>query len=208
MNIDFDKGNGLVPAIVQDARSRAVLMLGYMNAEALAATRRSGRVTFFSRSKNRLWTKGESSGNFLQLADIRVDCDGDTLLVQAIPVGPACHTGATTCWGEPAGGNVQFLEQLEATILSRKSTNAGKSYTASLFASGINRIAQKVGEEAVEVVIAAKDAEPQALKEESADLLYHLLVLLAEKNVALGDVVDVLQRRSGAKAVAADAGVQ
>lgn len=192
---DFDKmSDGLVPAIVQDAQTAAVLMLGYMNAAALQQTQETGLVTFFSRSKQRLWTKGEESGNVLRLRSIALDCDNDTLLIQAEPAGPVCHTGADTCWNQP---NVapDFLHQLENIILERRATAPEGSYTAQLFASGIAKMAQKVGEEAVETVIEALGNDRERLLNESADLLYHLLVLFAAKEIRLNDVENVLLSR-------------
>jgi phosphoribosyl-AMP cyclohydrolase / phosphoribosyl-ATP pyrophosphohydrolase len=198
-NIDFSKGNGLIPAIIQDSRTRRVLMLGYMNAEALAATQTDGRVTFYSRSKGRLWTKGETSEHYLLVKNIQVDCDGDTLLIQAEPQGPVCHTGAATCFGDTPADNLYFLQELAALIHDRWLHPTTRSYTCLLFSKGLNKIAQKVGEEAIELVIEAKDDNPQLFKNEAADLLYHLLVLLEAKNVPLADVVAVLQgRHSGA----------
>jgi phosphoribosyl-ATP pyrophosphohydrolase/phosphoribosyl-AMP cyclohydrolase len=195
MQIDFQKSpDGLVPAIIQDAVTRKVLMLGYMNREALEQTIAEGKVTFFSRSKNRLWTKGEESGNFLLVKDMKADCDQDTILVQATPVGPVCHTGADTCWDEQNIGN-DFLAKLEDIIADRKNNPTDKSYTASLFARGINKIAQKVGEEAVEVVIEAKDNNDTLFLNESADLLFHYLILLQAKGFHLSDVISVLKER-------------
>ncbi len=193
--INFDKSAGLVPAIIQDAFTQKVLMLGYMDKAALIKTLSGNNVTFFSRSKNRLWTKGETSGNFLRMVDIKVDCDNDTLLIQAQPQGPACHTGADTCFKEDNKSNVFFLEKLKTTIRDRHLNPSDSSYTSSLFAKGINKVAQKVGEEAVEVVIEAKDDNEELFKNETADLLYHLLVLIEAKNVELNDVVKVLQER-------------
>ncbi len=195
MKIDFEKGEGLVPAIVQHAHTREVLMQGYMNAEALAQTQANGHVTFFSRSKNRLWTKGESSGHFLDFVSVAVDCDGDSLLIQAIPHGPTCHNGTSSCWGE--GDARGFLHQLEAVIQDRRNNPSDKSYTASLLARGINKVAQKVGEEAVELVIEAKDDNRELFLGEAADLMYHYLVLLAAKGVELGEVEAVLKGRHG-----------
>ena len=192
--IDFAKGNGLVPAIVQDADTGKVLMLGYMNKEALEKTLRDGKVTFFSRSKRRIWQKGEHSGNFLRLVDIRSDCDHDTLLVLARPRDPVCHTGADTCWAE-TNRHVNFLGYLERTIHSRKGADPHVSYTAQLFARGLNKIAQKVGEEAVELIIEAKDENEKLFLNEAADLMYHYLVLLAAKGYQLEDVVRVLEKR-------------
>ncbi len=197
MNLNFDKyTDGLVPAIVQDAETRAVLMLGFMNGEALEKTRSSQRVTFFSRSKGRLWTKGETSGNYLDLVSMSADCDEDTLLILARPVGPVCHTGAATCFkDENRADSLHFLTELETVIARRRSELSDDSYVSQLFASGLNRIAQKVGEEAVETVIAAKDNDVGALKNEAADLIFHLLILLKEKGCGLEDIVEVLRQR-------------
>lgn len=193
---DFDKmPDGLVPAAVQDARTGRLLMLGYMNAEALAQTQQTGRVTFFSRSKNRLWTKGESSGHVLHVRDIRLDCDGDALLIHADPAGPVCHTGADTCWDE-TNRSFGVLADLEAVIQARRGADADSSYTARLFAAGVHKIAQKVGEEAVETVIEALRDDRERLLEEGADLLYHFLVLLAARDLSLRDVEAVLERRA------------
>lgn len=192
--LDFDKGDGLIPVIVQDTTTQVVLMLGYMNEEALQTSLKTQKVTFFSRSKNRLWTKGESSGNFLELVSIAADCDKDTLLVQANPIGPTCHTGSDTCFDEK-NENGNFLWHLERVIQSRKGASAESSYTAKLFQKGINKIAQKVGEEAVELVIEAKDDNDELLLGEAADLMYHYLVLLAAKDKSLEDVMAVLQER-------------
>jgi phosphoribosyl-ATP pyrophosphohydrolase/phosphoribosyl-AMP cyclohydrolase len=194
MIIDFSKyPDGLVPAIVQDAVSSKVLMLGYMNAEALEKTKADGRVTFFSRSKQRLWTKGETSGNILLVKEIKSDCDNDTLLIKATPTGPVCHTGADTCFHED---NSSFsLEQLEAVIADRKNNPSETSYTSSLFTKGINTIAQKVGEEAVELVIESKDSDKEKFLGEAADLLYHYLVLLQAKNCRLREVINKLSAR-------------
>ncbi|MDR6566975.1 phosphoribosyl-ATP pyrophosphatase /phosphoribosyl-AMP cyclohydrolase [Chitinophaga ginsengisegetis] len=195
MQIDFQKSpDGLVPAIIQDAITNKVLMLGYMNRESLEKTVLDGKVTFFSRSKNRLWTKGEESGNFLMVKDLMVDCDQDTILIKASPVGPVCHTGADTCWDEKNVDN-NFLSTLENIITDRKNNPSDKSYTASLFAKGINKIAQKVGEEAVEVVIEAKDNNDELFLNESADLLFHYLILLQAKGFQLSDVISVLKQR-------------
>ncbi len=196
VDIDFSKGDGLCPAIIQDPQSRKVLMLGYMNQEALDLTVSSGKVTFYSRSKQRLWTKGESSGNFLLYAEHRIDCDKDALLVYASPVGPTCHTGDDTCWNEdnqaPASA---FLDHLEGIISDRKNDPSEDSYTSSLFKKGVNKIAQKVGEEAVELVIEAKDDNDDLFLGEAADLMFHYLVLLQQKNLKLEDVIDVLKER-------------
>ncbi len=195
MKIDFEKGNGLVPAIVQDSSTNKVLMLGYMNKEALEKTEAEGKATFFSRTKNRLWTKGETSGNYLNVEKIIADCDNDTLLIKAVPQGPACHTGKDTCFDEVNEQSMNFLLYLENVILDRKANPSESSYTTSLFKEGINKIAQKVGEEATEVVIDSVADNRERLKEESADLLYHLLVLLAEKEISLNEVINVLEKR-------------
>ncbi|WP_291140643.1 MULTISPECIES: bifunctional phosphoribosyl-AMP cyclohydrolase/phosphoribosyl-ATP diphosphatase HisIE [unclassified Flavobacterium] len=196
MNIDIKSSHGLIPAIIQDSETKNVLMLGYMNEESLQKTIETQKVTFFSRSKQRLWTKGEESGNFLNLVSIKNDCDGDTLLIQAKPVGPTCHTGADTCWQEENKENYGFISQLENTIKTRReNADSEKSYVASLFEKGINKIAQKVGEEAVEVVIEAKDDNDDLFLSESADLLFHYLILLQAKGFQLNDVVDVLKKR-------------
>ncbi|WP_305881780.1 bifunctional phosphoribosyl-AMP cyclohydrolase/phosphoribosyl-ATP diphosphatase HisIE [Flavobacterium sp. B183] len=196
MNVDIKSAHGLIPAIIQDAETKNVLMLGYMNEESLQKTIETQKVTFFSRSKQRLWTKGEESGNFLNLVSVKNDCDGDTLLIQANPVGPTCHTGADTCWQEENKENYGFLSTLENTIKTRReNADSEKSYVASLFEKGINKIAQKVGEEAVEVVIEAKDDNDDLFLSESADLLFHYLILLQAKGYQLNDVVDVLKKR-------------
>ena len=195
MKVDFEKyAGGLAPAIVQDAETRKVLMLGFMNAEAFEKTRSSGRVTFFSRSRQQLWTKGETSGNFLEVSEIAIDCDADTILIKAQPAGAVCHTGADTCFNE-RNEAADFLFELEKIIRERKNQPAESSYTSKLFAKGLNKIAQKVGEEAVELIIEAKDDDPQLFKAEAADLLYHLLVLFAEKNIALNEVLETLKQR-------------
>ena len=193
MLIDFSKTNGLVPVIIQNYQNQQVLMLGYMNEEAYAKTQSEGKVTFFSRSKNRLWTKGETSGNFLIVKDILVDCDNDTILIKADPIGPTCHTGSTTCFKEETAKG--FLYELQQTICQRIDENDVDSYTNKLFRKGINKVAQKVGEEAVELVIEAKDNNEDLFKNEAADLLYHLLILLKTKNVKLEDVELVLKNR-------------
>ncbi len=195
MNINFEKGGGLVPAIIQDWQTGKVLMLGYMNEEALNKTRNEGKVTFYSRTKGRLWTKGETSGNFLNVKDIILDCDQDTLLIKADPIGPTCHTGADTCFDEFNGSNALFLHYLQEIISERRNSTADKSYTKSLFDKGINKIAQKVGEEAVELVIEAKDDNDELFKNEAADLLFHLLVLLEAKGFKLEDIIGVLADR-------------
>lgn len=191
--LDFKKLNGLIPCIVQDSVTLRVLMLGFMNEEAFEKTIASKQITFFSRSKQRLWTKGETSGNLLHLVDMKMDCDSDTLLAIASPAGPACHTGADTCFNETNQSNgLEFLEQI---ILDRKSNPKAGSYTNSLFDSGINKVAQKVGEEAVELVIEAKDNNRDLFVGEAADLMYHYLVLLAAKDIRLQDVVALLRQR-------------
>lgn len=196
MEIDIKSAHGLIPAIIQDSETKNVLMLGYMNEESLQKTIETQKVTFFSRSKQRLWTKGEESGNFLNLVSIKNDCDGDTLLIQAKPVGPTCHKGADTCWQEPNEANYGFISHLENTIKTRReNADSEQSYVASLFAKGINKIAQKVGEEAVEVVIEAKDDNDDLFLSESADLLFHYLILLQAKGYQLNDVVEVLKKR-------------
>lgn len=195
MKVDFSKyTDGLVPAIIQDDTTGKVLMLGFMNEEALAKTQELNKVTFFSRSKNRLWTKGEESGNFLILKSISSDCDEDSLLIKVDPVGPVCHTGADTCWGEK-NSNSNFLFQLEKIIVDRKNNPSEKSYTSSLFEKGINKIAQKVGEEAVELVIEAKDNDADLFKNEAADLLFHYLILLQAKGHSLSEIQDILISR-------------
>lgn len=196
MTINFDKSpDGLVPAVIQDADTGKVLMLGYMNAEAYEKTEAENIVTFFSRSKQRLWTKGETSSNFLHVAEILTDCDGDTLLIKVLPAGPTCHTGADTCFDETNQGKGQFLNYLQDIIHDRKVNPTDESYTTSLFRKGINKIAQKVGEEAVELVIEAKDDNDDLFRGEAADLLFHFLVLLEQKSMNLDDIVGVLQQR-------------
>lgn len=194
MNIDFAKNGGLVPVIIQDARDQRVLMLGYMNREAFDTTEREGRVTFFSRSRNRLWTKGETSGNFLEVKEIKTDCDSDTLLIKAVAAGPVCHEGSISCFREESAKG--FLYTLEETISSRIKEGKEGSYTNRLFSKGINKIAQKVGEEAVELVIEAKDNNDILFKEEAADLMYHFLVLLKARNISLEEIEEVLKTRS------------
>ncbi len=195
-NPNFDKSpDGLIPAVIQDAQTSKVLMLGYMNQEAYEKTITENRVTFFSRSKQRLWTKGETSANFLHVRELLLDCDGDTLLIKVDPAGPTCHTGADTCFDEVNRGKGQFLNQLQAVIHHRKVNPTEQSYTASLFKRGVNKIAQKVGEEAVELVIEAKDHNDDLFRGEAADLLFHFLVLLEQKSIPLDDVIAVLQER-------------
>jgi phosphoribosyl-ATP pyrophosphohydrolase/phosphoribosyl-AMP cyclohydrolase len=195
MTIDFDKDKGLVPAVIQDVRTNKVLMLGFMNKEAFEKTQLEKKVTFFSRSKGRLWTKGETSGNFLHVKEISVDCDKDSLLIKVIPDGPTCHTGADTCWNEKNEGKAAFLQHLKSVIRERKNNPTDKSYTSSLFAKGINKVAQKVGEEAVELVIEAKDDNDDLFKGEAADLLFHLLVLFEQKGIDFDEVIEVLEKR-------------
>jgi len=195
MKVDFSKySDGLVPAIIQDDITGKVLMLGFMNEAALAKTQELNKVTFFSRSKNRLWTKGEESGNFLLLKSISSDCDEDSLLIKVDPVGPVCHTGADTCWSEK-NSTYNFLFELEEIIVDRKNNPSEKSYTSSLFEKGINKIAQKVGEEAVELVIEAKDNDADLFKNEAADLLFHYLILLQAKGHSLSEIQDILISR-------------
>ena len=196
-NLNFNKNpDRLIPAIIQDATTKTVLMLGYMNEEAYQKTISSQKITFFSRTKNRLWTKGEESGNFLNLVSIEADCDNDTLLIQVNPTGPVCHTGAETCWQQPNKTAFGFLSELENTIQLRKENGESeKSYVASLFAKGINKIAQKVGEEAIEMVIEAKDSNDDLFLSESADLLFHYLILLKAKGFELNDIVEILKKR-------------
>jgi len=196
MNPNFSKSqNGLLPAIIQDSVTKTVLMLGYMNREAFQKTKETKQVTFYSRSKKRIWVKGEESGNFLKLVKIKVDCDQDAILITANPQGPTCHTGTDSCWGETNQSHYGFLTELEEIITERKKTNDDNSYVASLFREGINKIAQKVGEEAVETVIEAKDENSELFLNESADLLFHFLILLKEKGFSLNDVEAILKDR-------------
>ena len=195
MNIDFNKdSSGLVPVVIQNNNTLQVLMLGYMNEEAFIKTQKENRVTFFSRGKNRLWTKGEESGNFLTVKDIQLDCDNDTILIKAIPAGPTCHTGSTSCFKEETAKG--FIYELESTISQRIDDNDEDSYTNQLFKRGINKVAQKVGEEAVELVIEAKDNDDNLFKNEAADLMYHYLILLKAKGFTLNDVEKVLLERA------------
>lgn len=197
MNIDFEKQGGLVPAIIQDAKTDKVLMLGYMNQEALTKTQAEGVVTFYSRSKERLWTKGETSNNFLHVVEILLDCDQDALLIKVNPAGPTCHTGTDTCWQETNDpGQAGWLNHLKAVIRSRKNNPSDKSYTSSLFKKGTNKIAQKVGEEAVELVIEAMDSNDTLFKEEASDLLFHYLVLLEQRGIDFDEIIDVLRARN------------
>jgi phosphoribosyl-ATP pyrophosphohydrolase/phosphoribosyl-AMP cyclohydrolase len=198
MKPDFSKSpDQLIPAVIQDAKTQKVLMLGYMNEAAFEATEKSQRVTFYSRSKQRLWIKGEESGNFLNVDSIHLDCDQDSLLIYANPEGPTCHKGTDTCWGEQNVNSLAFIAELEAIIAQRKAADDQNSYVASLFREGINKIAQKVGEEAVETVIEAKDNNDQLFLEESADLLFHYLVLLQAKGFKLNDIARTLSSRNG-----------
>lgn len=197
MVLDFNKNSdGLIPAIIQDATTKNVLMLGYMDQEAYEMTLETKRITFFSRSKQRLWTKGKESGNFLELVEMKTDCDGDTLLILVNPKGPTCHKGTDTCWGERNESNYGFLTALETIIENRKVNSDPKSYVASLLQSGINKIAQKVGEEAVETIIEAKDNNDDLFLNEAADLLFHYLILLQAKGFQLDKVVSILKSRN------------
>ena len=194
--LDFEKNDGLIPAVIQDARTRQVLMLGYMNREALEKTMETGLVTFYSRSRRELWTKGETSGNYLHLKEIKKDCDSDTLLVRAVPDGPVCHLGTDTCWGEENKSDpALFLMQLEALLRERKEKRPEGSYTVKLFDAGIKKIAQKVGEEAVETILEAENGTTERFLNEAADLMYHLITLLTAKDLGLEDVVQVLEER-------------
>ncbi|MCG8320537.1 MAG: bifunctional phosphoribosyl-AMP cyclohydrolase/phosphoribosyl-ATP diphosphatase HisIE [Cytophagales bacterium] len=195
MDIDFEKGEGLVPAIIQDFTTQKVLMLGYMNREALEKTQTLGQVTFYSRTRQQLWTKGETSGNFLEVKEILADCDQDTLLIKVRPTGPVCHTGADTCFKEDNKDQLHFINYLKGIIKDRKHSTDEKSYTKSLFDKGINKVAQKVGEEAVELVIEAKDDNKDLFKGEAADLLFHYLVLLEAKNVDFNEIIEELTKR-------------
>jgi phosphoribosyl-ATP pyrophosphohydrolase/phosphoribosyl-AMP cyclohydrolase len=194
MKVNFDK-NGLVPAVVQDEKTKAVLMLGYMNTEAIDLTKKNKKVTFYSRSKKRIWMKGEESGNFLEFISMKSDCDNDTLLVRAIPTGNVCHKGDDTCWGEKNFEQISFLTELEEIILDRFNNRNEKSYISSLFSKGINKIAQKFGEEAVELVIESKDEKDELFLNESADVLFHFLILLKAKGFSFTDVIDKLEDR-------------
>lgn len=194
MTIDFQKNNGLVPVVIQDSATMQVLMLGYMNEEAFTKTQLEQKVTFFSRSKNRLWTKGETSGNFLLVDEIRVDCDNDTILIKVTPQGPTCHTGSTSCFNQETSKG--FLYRLQNIISERIESNDENSYTNKLYKRGINKVAQKVGEEAVELVIEAKDNNDELFKNEAADLLYHLLILLKAKNITFETIEEILAYRN------------
>ena len=195
MKLDFEKLNGLIPAVVQDSQTLKVLMVGFMNEEALKITKKTGNVTFYSRSRQKLWTKGEESGNFLYMEKIIPDCDNDTLLIKARPAGPVCHTGSDTCFDEKNKPGISFLEKLEKIIQKRKREMPEGSYTSKLFSKGVNKIAKKLGEEAVELVIEAKDSNDELFLNEAADLLYHLQVLLVSRDKELSDVVKVLADR-------------
>ena len=198
MKLDFEKMNGLVPAIIQDSYTQKVLMLGFMNEEAYQKTMETGKVTFFSRTKNRLWTKGEESGNFLNVVETKADCDQDTLLIKVHPEGPVCHTGTDTCWGEINSQDIMFLKELQDFICQRHTEMPEKSYTTTLFKSGVNKMAQKVGEEAVETVIEACNGTDERLIYEGADLLYHLIVLLTSKGYRIEDLARELKERHSA----------
>ena len=195
MDLDFNKMNGLIPAIIQDNYTSKVLMLGFMNQEAYTKTVETGKVTFFSRTKNRLWTKGEESGNFLNVVSIKEDCDKDTLLIKVNPVGPVCHTGTDTCWGEQNEEDIMFLKYLQDFIEKRHKEMPEKSYTTSLFQSGVNRMAQKLGKEAVETVIEATNGTDDRLIYEASDLIYHLIVLLTSKGYRIEDLARELKKR-------------
>ncbi|HON18158.1 MAG TPA: bifunctional phosphoribosyl-AMP cyclohydrolase/phosphoribosyl-ATP diphosphatase HisIE [Salinivirgaceae bacterium] len=194
-NLNFDKLNGLIPAIVQDAFTNKVLMLGFMNREALEVSLKTGFATFFSRTRRQIWTKGETSGNFLKVLEIIPDCDGDTLLVKVSPQGPVCHTGNDTCFNEQNINTLGFIEYLESVIENRKQSTAEESYTAKLLSSGAKRIAKKIGEEAVELSLEAKNGTDQRLLDEAADLLYHMLVLLSSRNLTFNNVIETLKSR-------------
>ena len=195
MALNFEKMGGILPSIIQDAQSSQVLMLGFMNREAYEKTISEGRVTFYSRTKKRLWTKGEESGNYLQLVEIIEDCDNDTLLVKVNPEGPVCHTGERSCFGESEGNGFEFVLELQDILKSRKEELPEGSYSAKLFSSGVNKIAKKLGEEAVELIIEAKDSDDERFLEEAADLLFHMMVLMTERGYRLEDVVKVLKGR-------------
>ena len=195
MKLDFQKSGGLIPAVIQDANTNKMLMLGYMNEESLAKTEEIGKVTFFSRSKNRLWTKGEESGNFLNVVSITPDCDNDTLLIKVHPAGPVCHTGADTCWNEENKTDISFLAYLQDFITKRHAEMPEGSYTTSLFQKGLNRMAQKVGEEAVETVIEAVNGTDEGFLYEASDMIYHLIVLLTSKGYSLTDIAKELEKR-------------
>ncbi len=195
MKIDFNKGGGLVPVIVQDAHNMSVLMLAYMNREAYERSLETSRATFFSRSRKEIWEKGETSGNWLEVKDLSVDCDGDTLLLKVEPKGPVCHTGRDTCFGDIKNRDISFLGKLDNIIATRKNELPENSYTTALFKGGVNKVAQKLGEEAVELIIEAKDDNYELFLNEAADLLYHLIVLLRHKGFSINDVISVLEKR-------------
>lgn len=195
MEIDFMKNGGLVPAIIQDSETKNVLMMAWMNPEAYEKTLETRKVTFYNRSRKKLWIKGEESGNYMEMISIQTDCDNDTLLVKVKPRGPACHTGTGTCWGEENKPGYEFLTTLEKIINDRKENPSEKSYTSSLFRKGINKIAQKVGEEAVELIIEAKDNDTELFKNEAADLIFHFLILLRAKGITFDDIVNILRQR-------------
>jgi len=198
-NPDFSKIDGLIPAIVQDYRTGIVLMLGFMNSEAYNKTRNEGLVTFFSRTRQKLWTKGEESGNHLKVVDMKLDCDNDTVLIKADPEGPVCHTGTISCFGEETESGLQFLSELQDLLRSRKKNKPEDSYTAKLFSSGTNAIAQKLGEESIELIIESKEKDDKRFLDESADLLFHYLLLLIDRGYELSDVTEVLKKRHQAK---------
>ena len=198
MELDFEKMNGLIPAIIQDNYTQKVLMLGFMNKEAYEKTMETGKVTFFSRTKNRLWTKGEESGNFLHVVSVKADCDNDTLLIMVHPEGPVCHKGTDTCWGDKNEQDIMFLKELQDFIDRRRQEMPEKSYTPSLFNSGVNKMAQKVGEEAVETILEACNGTDERLIYEGADLLYHLIVLLTYKGYRIEDLARELKERHSA----------
>ena len=198
MDLDFEKMNGLIPAIIQDNYTQKVLMLGFMNKEAYEKTMETGKVTFFSRTKNRLWTKGEESGNFLHVVSVKADCDNDTLLIMVHPEGPVCHKGTDTCWGDKNEQDIMFLKELQDFIDRRRQEMPEKSYTTSLFNSGVNKMAQKVGEEAVETILEACNGTDERLIYEGADLLYHLIVLLTYKGYRIEDLARELKERHSA----------
>lgn len=198
MELDFEKMNGLIPAIIQDNYTQKVLMLGFMNKEAYEKTMETGKVTFFSRTKNRLWTKGEESGNFLHVVSVKADCDNDTLLIMVHPEGPVCHKGTDTCWGDKNQQDIMFLKELQDFIDRRRQEMPEKSYTTSLFNSGVNKMAQKVGEEAVETILEACNGTDERLIYEGADLLYHLIVLLTYKGYRIEDLARELKERHSA----------
>ncbi len=193
--LNFDKLKGLIPAIIQDAATGKVLMLGFMNREALEVTRKTGLATFYSRTRRQIWTKGETSGNFLKVMEIIPDCDGDTLLVKVTPQGPVCHTGNDTCFNEPNSNNLGFIDYLEEVIENRKQASTGQSYTTKLLAAGTKRIAKKVGEEAVELALEAENGTDERLLDEAADLVYHTLVLLSSRNLKFSRVIETLRAR-------------